>query len=189
VKSVNLTRKTKETDITLTLGDCETKISTGVGFFDHMLTAFFFYAGINANLNVTGDLEVDAHHTVEDTGIVIGEALREALGDTAGIRRFAHSFIPMDEALILCALDISGRAYLGFDAVFAQEKIGGYDSCLTEEFFRALSLHGGFTLHLRQISGNNAHHVTEAIFKAFGVALREAITVTGTGVTSTKGVL
>ena len=154
-----------------------------------MLTSMFFYAGINANLTVKGDLHVDAHHTVEDSGIVIGKALADALGDKVGIRRFAHSFIPMDEALALCAIDIGGRAFLHYEADLKQEKIGDYDSCLTEEFFRALCQHAGITLHLKQISGSNAHHVTEALFKSFGVALRSAAEITGSEINSTKGIL
>ncbi|MDR2606656.1 MAG: imidazoleglycerol-phosphate dehydratase HisB [Oscillospiraceae bacterium] len=189
MKTTEITRKTKETEITLNLSENPNSvISTGIGFFDHMLTALFFYSKIGAELRIRGDLSVDAHHSVEDAGIVIGQALAQALGDKRGIKRFSHAYIPMDEALGFCAIDVSGRAFLAFDAEFPQEKIGEYDSCLTEEFFRALSNHAGITLHLR-VSGFNAHHMTEALFKAFGVALGDAVKITGDGVNSTKGVL
>jgi len=191
MKNVDITRKTKETDISLKLFDFserKSEISTGIGFFDHMLTALFFYAKIGVELRVDGDLNVDGHHSVEDVGIVLGQAISSALGDKRGIKRFAHAYIPMDESLGFCAIDLSGRVYLAFDAEFSQEKIGEFDSCLTEEFFRAVAQHGGITLHI-SVSGSNAHHKTEAIFKAFGVALGEAVTIIGTDINSTKGVL
>jgi imidazoleglycerol-phosphate dehydratase len=187
----NIERVTKETSISLSLdidgGDIA--VETGIGFFDHMLHALFFYAGFGASLRVAGDTYIDGHHTVEDTGIVIGKAVAEALGSKTGIRRFASAFVPMDEALCFTALDFSGRAYLAFDAAFEQERIGGYDSCLTEEFMRALSSAAGITLHQRCLYGKNAHHITEALFKSLGLALRDAVKVEGRGVTSTKGVL
>lgn len=186
-----ITRKTKETQITLSI-DFDTdqvSVDTGIGFFDHMLTSMFFYAGIGCSLDVSGDHYVDGHHTVEDTGIVIGQALRIAMGDKKGIRRFAHSYIPMDEALCFSALDLSGRAFLRFDAQMPQDRIGEYDACLTVEFFRALTANGGMTLHMKAVCGENSHHITEALFKSFGVALRDALSVTGTGTVSTKGVL
>ena len=190
-RSAHLRRATKETDIDLTLrlvpGPSE--ISTGIGFFDHMLTALAFYGGMQLTLTAKGDLHVDGHHTVEDVGIVLGKALAQALGDKAGIRRFASSAVPMDEALCTCALDVSGRPYLVFDAEMPQPMIGTYDSCLTLEFMRALAMNAGFTLHLACPYGTNAHHMAEGLFKALGMALREAVTVTGTGVTSTKGAL
>ncbi len=191
MREARVTRDTKETriELELSLEGGEVSVSTGVGFFDHMLTALFFYAGFGAKLTVHGDLHVDAHHTVEDTGIAIGQAVRAALGDKRGITRFAHKYVPMDEALCFTALDISGRAFLVFDAEMPQERIGGYDSCLTEEFMRALAFNAGITLHQRCEYGRNAHHITEALFKSLGLALKEAVSVNGGGVVSTKGVL
>lgn len=186
-----ITRETKETQITLSL-DLDggpVSIDTGIGFFDHMLTALAFYAKFGLELTAKGDLHVDGHHTVEDVGIVLGQAIRQALGDKAGIRRFASAFIPMDEALCHTALDFSNRAFLYFDAEMPQEQIGGYDSCLTEEFMRAVAMNSGTTLHMRALYGKNAHHITEALFKSLGVCLHDASRVTGEGVTSTKGVL
>ena len=186
-----VSRKTKETDIALTLAldGGGVNVRTGVGFFDHMLTALAFYAGFGLELAVEGDLEVDGHHTVEDVGIVLGQAMREALGDRKGIHRFASAYIPMDEALCLTALDFSNRPFLVFDADMPQPMIGAYDSCLTEEFMRAFAVNSGLTLHMKCLYGKNAHHITEALFKSLGVAVKEAVAITGTGVTSTKGVL
>lgn len=184
-------RKTKETEITvaLELEGGDVCVNTGVGFFDHMLTALGFYAGFGLEITAKGDLSVDAHHTVEDVGIVLGQALAQALGDKAGITRFGTAFVPMDESLARVVLDISARPYLAYEAVMPQERIGDYDSCLTEEFFRALAVHGGLTLHATGLYGTNAHHLTEAMFKALGLALKQAVAVTGQGTTSTKGVL
>ena len=184
-------RTTKETDIdlNLSLDGGEVKVSTGIGFFDHMLTALAFYAGWGLVLNVKGDLEVDGHHTVEDTGIVLGQALKEALGDRKGIRRFGSAFVPMDEALCFTALDFSNRPFLVFDADMPQPMIGDYDSCLTVEFMRAVAMNGGITLHQRCHYGANAHHITEGLFKSLGLAIKAAVTVEGSGVVSTKGVL
>ncbi len=184
-------RKTKETEITvaLELEGGDVCVNTGVGFFDHMLTALGFYAGFGLEISAQGDLYVDAHHTVEDVGIVLGQALAQALGDKAGIARFGAAFVPMDESLSRVVLDISSRPYLVYNAVMPQERIGDYDSCLTEEFFRALAVHGGLTLHAAGLYGSNAHHLTEAMFKALGLALKQAVAVTGQGATSTKGVL
>lgn len=190
-RSAQITRETKETQITLSL-DLDggpVNIDTGIGFFDHMLTALAFYAKFGLELTAKGDLHVDGHHTVEDVGIVLGQAIKQALGDKAGIRRFASAFIPMDEALCHTALDFSNRAFLHFDAEMPQEQIGGYDSCLTEEFMRAVAMNSGTTLHMRALYGKNAHHITEALFKSLGVCLHDASRVTGEGVTSTKGVL
>lgn len=191
MRTAEIKRQTKETDISLSL--CleggEVSVSTGIGFFDHMLTAFFFYAGIGAKLTVKGDIYVDGHHTVEDTGIVLGQAIKTALGDKLGIRRFASAYIPMDEALCFTALDFSGRAFLVFDAKMPQEKIGDYDSCLTVEFMRAFAVNSGLTLHQKCLYGDNAHHITEALFKSLGFAVKEAVEVKGGNVTSTKGVL
>ena len=191
MREATLSRKTKETDIRLSLAleGGEVEVSTGIGFFDHMLTAFAFYGGLGLKLEVKGDLEVDGHHTVEDVGIVLGQAMSRALGDRKGIRRFASAYIPMDEALCFTALDFSNRPFLVFDADMPQPMIGGYDSCLTEEFMRAFAVNSGLTLHMKCLYGKNAHHITEALFKSLGVAVKEAVAVTGTGVTSTKGVL
>ena len=191
LRACSIQRKTKETQISvnLCLDGGEVRISTGIGFFDHMLTALAFYGGWGLELEVNGDLEVDGHHTVEDTGIVLGQALSRALGDRRGIRRFASAYIPMDDALCFTALDFSNRPFLVFDAQMPQPMIGGYDSCLTEEFLRALAMNSGLTLHMKALYGKNAHHITEALFKSLGVAIKEAVRVTGTGVTSTKGVL
>lgn len=184
-------RKTKETDIRLALclDGGEVVISTGIGFFDHMLTALAFYAGWGLQVRVQGDLHVDGHHTVEDTGIVLGQALKEALGDRTGIRRFGSAYVPMDEALCFTALDFSNRPYLVFDADMPQPMIGDYDSCLTVEFMRAMAFHAGMTLHQKCCYGANAHHITEGLFKSLGLAVKDAARVEGGGVTSTKGVL
>ena len=186
-----ITRETKETQITLflNLDGGPVKIDTSIGFFDHMLTAMAFYAKMGLEVTARGDLHVDAHHTVEDVGIVLGQAIKQALGDKVGIRRFASAFIPMDEALCHTALDFSNRAYLHFDADMPQERIGDYDSCLTEEFMRAVAMNSATTLHMRALYGKNAHHITEALFKSLGVCIQEAAQITGEGVTSTKGVL
>lgn len=191
LRAYSIQRKTKETDIQLSLSlkGGEVSVSTGIGFFDHMLTAFAFYGGLGLKLEVQGDLEVDGHHTVEDVGIVLGQAMSRALGDRKGIRRFASAYIPMDEALCFTALDFSNRPFLVFDADMPQPMIGGYDSCLTEEFMRAFAVNSGLTLHMKCLYGKNAHHITEALFKSLGVAVKEAVAITGTGVTSTKGVL
>ena len=191
MRTAQLTRTTKETDIRLVLSleGGPVEIHTGIGFFDHMLTAFAFYGGLGLQIDAKGDLEVDGHHTVEDVGIVLGQAIRQALGDRKGIRRFASAFIPMDEALCFTALDFSNRPFLAFDAEMPQPMIGAYDSCLTEEFMRAFAVNSGLTLHMKCHYGKNAHHITEALFKSLGVAVKEAVQITSAGVTSTKGVL
>lgn len=190
-RRAEITRNTKETKITLTmeLDGGEIDVNTGIGFFDHMLHAFAFYAGFGMKLEVAGDLNVDGHHSVEDTGIVLGKALAQALGDKCGITRFGTAFVPMDEALARTVLDLSNRPFLVFDAPMPQGMIGEYDSCLTEEFMRALAVNGGITLHQSVLYGKNAHHMTEALFKSLGMALKQAVKVSGEGVTSTKGVL
>ena len=190
-RTATIERNTKETQISvqLDLDRGEVQVNTGIGFFDHMLTAFGFYAGIGLKLTAKGDLYVDGHHTVEDTGIVLGQAIREALGDRKGIRRFGSAYVPMDEALAFTALDFSNRPYLVFDAEMPQERIGEYDSCLTLEFMRAVAHNAGITLHQKCFYGVNAHHITEGLFKSFGLAVKDAIKIEGTGVTSTKGVL
>ena len=191
MRTAAITRTTKETDIILklSLDGGEVKVSTGIGFFDHMLTALAFYAGWGLDLTVKGDLHVDGHHTVEDTGIVLGQALKEALGDKKGIRRFGSSFVPMDEALCFTALDFSNRSFLVFDADMPQPMIGDYDSCLTVEFMRAVAMNGGITLHQKCHYGANAHHITEGLFKSLGLAIKDAARIEGAGVVSTKGVL
>ena len=168
MRTSNISRVTKETSISLKLSleGGPVSISTGIGFFDHMLTALAFYGGLGLELTAKGDLEVDGHHTVEDVGIVLGQALREALGDRRGIRRYASACIPMDEALCFTALDFSNRAFLVFEADMPQAQIGAYDSCLTEEFMRALAMNSGLTLHMKALYGKNAHHITEALFKS-----------------------
>lgn len=187
----NISRETKETRIqaALWLSGGPVKIDTGIGFFDHMLHAWAFYAGFGLTLTAKGDLEVDGHHTVEDTGIVLGQALREALGDKVGIRRFGSAYVPMDEALAFTALDFSGRPFLVYEADMPQARMGAYDAYLTEEFMRALAMNSGLTLHMRAQYGRNAHHITEALFKSLGLAMKDAVKMEGTGVTSTKGVL
>ena len=154
-----------------------------------MLTALAFYAGWELRLTAKGDLHVDGHHTVEDVGIVLGQALKEALGDRAGIRRFASAYVPMDEALCRTVLDFSNRPYLVFRAEMPQGMIGSYDACLTKEFMRAVAIQAGITLHQECLYGENSHHITEALFKSLGIALKDAVQVSGQGVTSTKGVL
>ncbi len=192
MRNAEIHRKTKETDISISLSleGKDVEVSTGIGFFDHMLTAFAVHGGFGLKVSVKGDLEVDCHHTVEDTGIVLGQAFNEALGAKGGIARFGSFYVPMDEALGFCALDISGRPYLVFDAVFPEERIGSYDSCMTEEFMRAFAYNSGITLHLKCLYGKNSHHITEALYKALGHALRQAAAPTeGTQPLSTKGVL
>ena len=191
MRAYSIERKTKETQISarLCLDGGEVSVSTGVGFFDHMLTALAFYAKFGLELTARGDLHVDAHHTVEDTGIVLGQAVSRALGDRKGIRRFASAYIPMDEALCFTALDFSNRPFLVFDAPMPQPMMGTYDACLTQEFMRAFAVNSGLTLHMKCLYGSNAHHITEALFKSLGVCLHDAVQVTGDGVTSTKGVL
>lgn len=191
MRTACLTRATKETDICLelSLDGGAVEVSTGLGFFDHMLTALAFYAGWGMKLTVKGDLQVDGHHTVEDTGIVLGQALKQAMGDKKGIRRFGSAYVPMDEALCFTALDFSNRPYLVFDAEMPQPMIGDYDSCLTLEFMRALAYNAGITLHQRCHYGVNAHHITEGLYKSLGLAVKDAIRVEGAAVVSTKGVL
>ncbi|WP_195975261.1 imidazoleglycerol-phosphate dehydratase HisB [Hydrogeniiclostridium mannosilyticum] len=190
MKAVRLSRKTRETDIALELDPAggAVEISTGIGFFDHMLTAFAVHGGFGLRVRVQGDLEVDGHHTVEDTGIVLGRAFAEALADKSGIARFGSFYIPMDEALAFAAVDVSGRPFLEFRAAFSQAVCGQYDVCLTEEFFRAFVANAAVTLHVRVEYGKNAHHEVEAVFKACAHALRLAL-APKEGLLSTKGVL
>ena len=190
-RKATVNRKTKETDIqaAMDLAGDEISVDTGIGFFDHMLSSFAFHAGIGLTLRVKGDLQVDAHHTVEDIGIVLGTALKQCLGDKKGIARFASAYVPMDEALSFAAMDISGRAYLVYDASMPQECAGDYDFCLNEEFFRAFAYAAGLTLHLKAQYGRNAHHMTEALFKAAAKALQSAMQIVSDQMASTKGVL
>jgi imidazoleglycerol-phosphate dehydratase len=184
-------RTTRETDVSvsLNLDGGKSSISTGIGFFDHMLNSFAVHGGFGLTVKTVGDLNVDCHHTIEDTGIVLGKAFAEALGDRSGIARFGSSYVPMDESLAFTAVDISGRPFLVFQADFAQGRIGEYDTCMTEEFFRALAFQAGITMHARVEYGTNAHHQTEALFKSAARAIRSAATVSGNGVLSTKGIL
>lgn len=191
MRTAEIVRKTGETEVSvfLNLEGGPLEIDTGIGFFDHMLHALMFYGGLGGAVRCLGDLHVDGHHTVEDVGIALGKALGEALGDKVGIRRFASAYVPMDESLEFCALDVSGRPYLVMDAAMPQPMIGDYDSCLTREFMRAFAMNSGITLHLKSFYGENAHHITEGLFKALGLALKDAVTVDSDHVTSTKGVL
>lgn len=185
-------RNTKETQIKIELNidGGEVKVDTGIGFFDHMLTAFGVHGGFGLNVKVTGDLDVDTHHTVEDTGIALGKAFNEALGDMSGINRYGTFYIPMDESLAQASLDISNRPFLVFNADFAQEKCGDYETCVTEEFWRAFAVNSAITLHINVLYGVNAHHEIEAIFKAVAHALKIAVQKNGDNcVLSTKGVL
>lgn len=194
MKTVTLSRKTRETDILLTLGPKNPNsapiIATGVGFFDHMLTAFALHGDFFLELKVNGDLNVDPHHTVEDVGILLGRALGDALDNKGAFARFGHSYIPMDEALAFGAVDISGRPFLAWQCEFTNERIGEFDCCLAEEFFRALAMNSGITLHLRLEYGKNDHHKCEAIFKAAAHAIRLALKPSDrSSILSTKGVL
>jgi imidazoleglycerol-phosphate dehydratase len=188
-----LDRRTKETDVSLSvdLDGGEVAITTGVGFFDHMLALVARHGGLGLRVKATGDLETGAHHTVEDVGIVFGQALDEALGDRAGIRRYGDAAVPMDEALGTCAIDISGRPLCLFDAELPTVSIAGFDAELTEEFFRAVASNAKLTLHLAVPYGTNSHHMVEACFKAFARALLQAISIDPRegGVPSTKGTL
>ena len=193
-RETRLERRTRETQIDLVLnldgaGRCEA--GTGIGFLDHMLNALGTHAGFDLQVRATGDLEVDAHHTVEDVGIVLGQALRECLGDKQGIVRFGHAYVPLDEALARAVVDLSGRGYLRYRARFRAERVGDVPTELFEDFFHALSDHGRFNLHMDVLRGRNAHHVAEAMFKAVARALRMAVALDPrtAGVPSTKGVL
>lgn len=189
-----VTRETKETRIRIAIdldGTGKSRISTGIGFFDHMLTGFAKHGFFDLEVEVTGDLEVDTHHTVEDTGIVLGTAIREALGDKKGIVRYGSCILPMDEVLMLCALDLSGRPYLQWKANFGVERIGDLETETIHEFFYAVSYSAAMNLHIKELDGGNSHHVAEAMFKAFGKALDGAVKKDGriTDVLSTKGEL
>lgn len=193
-RSANIKRDTKETQIELELnidGKGNASIDTGIGFFDHMLEGFAKHGMFDLKLQASGDLHVDGHHTVEDTGIVLGNAIREAIGDKKGIRRYGHMILPMDDALVLCAVDLCGRPYLSYEAEFNTEKIGYLDTELIREFFYAVSYSAMMNLHIKVISGINSHHIAEAMFKSFAKALDTAVSYDEriTDVLSTKGSL
>ena len=185
-------RKTAETDVEIDLdldGTGSTSIRTGVPFFDHMLDQLGRHGRMDLRIRTDGDLEVDAHHTVEDTGIALGQALALALGDKAGVERFGDATVPIDEALVRVAVDLSGRPYLVYEAATPVTLIGTYETSLTRHFFEAVVANARVTLHVQRLAGDNSHHIHEAVFKAVAVALRRAVAVTGSKVPSTKGVL
>lgn len=191
MRTAELKRETAETKIALSLnldGTGKSEIQTGVGFFDHMLTLFAFHSQIDLNVTVEGDTWVDAHHTVEDVGIALGQMIAKALGDKVGIRRYGTSYLPMDETLARAVIDVSGRPFLVYDATIKNPKLGDFDTELAEEFFRAVAMNARVTLHLSVLYGSNSHHMIEGLFKAFGRALQEAISSDGSGrLPSTKG--
>ncbi len=195
IRKAEICRETGETNIKLSLGILPKNSkgsfegTSGVGFFDHMLCAMATHGGFNIKLSMIGDLNVDCHHSVEDVGIVLGLALEKAMGDKKGIARFCDNHIPMDEALCFCAIDVSGRPFLVFDSEFNGETINTYDTQMTEEFFRAVAFNSKITVHLRKIYGKNDHHVTEALFKAFGKALGKALQIENDQIMSSKGTI
>ena len=195
MRSTQIERKTAETDVRLTLsldGTGRAQINTGVGFLDHMLTLFAAHGRFDLSVSCEGDTQVDDHHSVEDVGIALGDAVAQALGEKRGIRRYGSMLLPMDEALVLCAVDLSGRCCLRMQAAFPSQKIGTFDTELVEEFFTAFARRAGVTLHLRQLDGTNSHHIAEAMFKAFGRALSEAVSLDARlagEIPSTKGAL
>ena len=193
-RTVTRTRTTKETDITVTLnldGTGKTEIDTGIGFFDHMLNAFARHGFFDLDVEVEGDLYVDCHHTIEDVGIVLGEAIKQAVGDKKGIKRYGSFMLPMDETLMLCAIDLSGRPYFVMDCDFTVDRVGEFDTEMVKEFFYAVSYGSMMNLHLKKLHGENNHHMIEAAFKAFAKALDEATSLDSriTDVLSTKGAL
>ncbi len=190
----NIKRSTKETDITLYLdldGSGKAEIDTGIGFFDHMLDAFARHGFFDLKVKVKGDLNVDCHHTIEDVGIVLGQAIKEALGDKKGVVRYGSSLLPMDETLVMCAIDLSNRPYLVFDLDFSSDKVGDYDTQMVKEFFWALTYSAMINLHIKKVSGENDHHIIEAAYKAFAKALDQATGLDPriTDVLSTKGTI
>ena len=195
MRTAEIKRDTNETKITLTLnldGSGISKISTGVGFLDHMLTLFARHGSFDLSVTCKGDVEVDDHHSTEDIGICLGSAFAEALGNMAGINRYGNIILPMDESLILCAADISGRSYLGYGLQIPTEKVGTFDTELVEEFFLAFTRKAGITLHFQQLAGTNSHHIIEGAFKAFGRVMKQAVAIDpslGGQIPSTKGVL
>jgi imidazoleglycerol-phosphate dehydratase len=194
-RTATKTRTTKETDIAIAVsleGTGTVEVGTGIPFFDHMLEQLGRHGGFDLTVKATGDLEIDAHHTVEDTGILLGEVFRQALGDKAGVRRFASNRVPLDEALVDVALDLSGRPFLVYEVEFPGERILGtppFDPQLVEEFWRAFVVAAGITLHIECVRGKNTHHIVEATFKGVARALRDAVRVEGAGIPSTKGAL
>ena len=193
-RTIELTRKTKETEIRISLnldGKGESRVCTGIGFFDHMLEGFSRHGFFDLALEIKGDLEVDGHHSVEDAGIVLGQAIREALGDKKGICRYGSCILPMDDALALCAVDLCGRPFFDFDCTFTAQRVGTLDTELVREFFYAVSYSAGMNLHIKMLSGVNSHHMIEAVFKAFARALDQAVRKDAriTDVLSTKGSL
>lgn len=187
-------RKTSETDIDISIeldGSGKAEVNTGIGFFDHMLISFAKHGLFDLKVKVKGDLYVDCHHTIEDTGIVLGEVIKKALGEKKSIKRFGSFLLPMDETLVLCAIDLSGRPYLVFDGTFNTERVGYMDTEMVKEFFYAISYSAGMNLHIKEMYGENAHHIIEAMFKAFARALDEAVTIDSrvSGLPSTKGAL
>ena len=193
-RQATIHRVTKETDISLTLnldGSGTASISTGIGFFDHMLNSFARHGFFDLDLKVRGGLQVDTHHTVEDVGIVLGQAIQQAVGDKAGIRRFGSQILPMDESLVLCSLDLCGRPYLGYDLSLDRERVGDFETGMAREFFYAISYSAGMNLHFKMLSGGNSHHMIEGMFKAFAKALDMAVAHDPriTDVLSTKGSL
>lgn len=192
MRNADIARKTAETDITLSLdldGTGQYMIDTGIGFLDHMLTLFCVHSGFDMTLTCRGDTRVDNHHSTEDIGICLGRAFKKALGDKKGMARYASLALPMDEALVLAAVDISGRGMLRFACQIRAKKIGTFDTELLEEFFRAFATNADIALHLKQLDGRNAHHIAEAAFKGTARVLREAVKVTGETLPSSKGVI
>ena len=193
-RKARVERNTSETKIVVELnldGSGKYDIDTGIGFFDHMLNSFARHGFFDLTCKVDGDLEVDCHHTIEDTGIVLGEAIKKALGDKKSIRRYGSSLLPMDETLVMCAIDLSGRPYLVFDGTFNTDRVGYFDTEMVKEFFYAISYSAGMNLHIKEMYGENAHHIIEAMFKAFARALDEATRIDRrvTGLPTTKGAL
>lgn len=187
-------RKTRETDICVRFnldGEGKSIVNTGIGFFDHMLEGFAKHGFFDLEIDIAGDLQVDGHHTVEDAGIVLGNAIKEAIGDKKGIKRYGYFILPMDDALALCAVDLCGRPYLQFDCSFPQNMVGSFDTALVKEFFYAVSYSAAMNIHIKMLSGENSHHMIEAVFKAFAKALDEAVSIDGRvkDVLSTKGSL
>lgn len=193
-RNAAVTRVTKETDIQMNLeldGSGKAKIDTGIGFFNHMLEGFAKHGFFDLDVAIKGDLEVDGHHTVEDAGIVLGTAIKEAVGDKKGIKRYGYFILPMDDALALCAVDLCGRPYLNFECSFPNEMVGTLDTSLVKEFFYAVSYSAAMNIHIKMLSGDNSHHMIEAIFKAFAKALDSAVSMDDriSDVLSTKGSL
>ena len=194
MRCAEVSRRTGETDINISLdldGKGTSNLDTGMGFFEHMLNLFTTHGQFNLKVECSGDLFVDGHHSVEDIGIALGQAFTKAMGDKVGIKRYGTAFVPMDEALIMVSLDLSGRAFLNYEVLVKAQMIGDYDTELTEEFLRAFAFNAGITLHVKMMAGSNSHHIVEGVFKALARALREALTIDERiqGVMSTKGML